>query len=197
MQRVRDFFGEIDQKWPTDPPEKLRLRIIGCSALMLQTNYDRGTKDSDVFDAIDLAVETKEHLLRLAGAETEIARRRLMYVEIVANGIPFLPHDPFWHPIDEVNGALQRLEVLALDVVDVVVAKLKPFRPNDKADIDAMIERDLVPHDRLVERFRCAADDWAGGALADRLPQYIKNLNEVERDMLGVDETEIELPSWI
>jgi len=74
---------------------------------------------------------------------------------------------------------------------------LKPFRPNDKADIDAMIKRDLVPHARLVERFRTAADGWAGGGLGDRLPQYIKSLNEVERDMLGVDETEIELPSWI
>ena len=26
-------------------------------------------------------------------------------------------------------------------------------------------------HARLVERFRSAADDWAGGAPADRLPQ--------------------------
>lgn len=197
MQRVRDFFGEIDQKWPTDPSERVRLHIIGCSALMLQTNYDRGTKDSDVFDTVDLAAATKEHLLRLAGVETELAKRRRMYVEIVANGIPFLPYRPLWHPIDEVNGALKRIEVLALDVVDVVVAKLKPFRPNDKADIDAMIKRDLVPHARLVERFRTAADGWAGGGLGDRLPQYIKSLNEVERDMLGVDETEIELPSWI
>jgi len=105
MQRVRDFFGEIDQKWPTDPSERVRLHIIGCSALMLQTNYDRGTKDSDVFDTVDLAAATKEHLLRLAGVETELAKRRRMYVEIVANGIPFLPYGPLWHPIDEVNGA--------------------------------------------------------------------------------------------
>lgn len=197
MQRVREFFGEIDRKWPTDAPDKVRLRIIGCGALMLQTNYERGTKDSDVFDTVDLAAETKGHLLRIAGIGTELANRRLMYVDIVANGIPFLPRAPLWHSIDEVNQDLVRLDVLALDVVDVVVAKLKPFRPNDKSDIDAMIERDLVPHERLVERFRSAVDDWAGGAMADRLPQYIKNLNEVERDMLGTDETEIELPSWI
>lgn len=164
---------------------------------MLQTNYERGTKDSDVFDTIDLAAETKAHLLRIAGVNTELAKRRLMYVDIVANGIPFLPHAPLWHPIDEVNRTLTRFEILALDVVDVIVTKLKPFRPNDKADIDAMIERDLVAHELLVERFRSAADDWAHGAFADQLPRYIKNLNEVERDMLDVDETEIELPSWI
>lgn len=197
MQRVKDFFGEIDQKWPTDSSDKMRLRIIGCGALMLQTNYERGTKDSDVFDTLDLAAATKEHLLRLAGPNTELANRRLMYVDIVANGIPFLPHVPLWHPIAEVNNVLQRFEVLALDVVDVVVSKLKPFRPNDKADIDAMIDRELIHHARLVDRFRSAADDWAYGAHADRLHTYVKNLNEVERDMLGVDETEIELPSWI
>ncbi len=107
------------------------------------------------------------------------------------------PHVPRWHAIGELNRQLARLEVFVLDVVDVVVSKLKPFRPNDRSDIDAMIALDLVPHDLLVERFRSAADDWAGGATADRLPQYVKNLNEVERDMFGEDETEIELPSWI
>jgi hypothetical protein len=91
VQRVKDFFGEIDQKWSPDSSEKVRLRIIGCGALMLQTNYERGTKDSDVFDTIELAAKTKEQLLRLAGPNTELANRRLMYVDIVANGIPFLP----------------------------------------------------------------------------------------------------------
>lgn len=197
MQRVKDFFGDIDEKWSTDSSEKVRLRIIGCGALMLQTNYERGTKDSDVFDTIDLAAEAKRQLLRLAGPDTELAKRRLMHVDIVANGIPFLPSGPLWHPIAEVNGVLQRFEVLALDVVDVVVAKMKPFRATDKTDIDAMIDRDLVPHDRLLERFRSAAYDWAHTAHADQLHKYVDHLHEVERDMLGVDESEIELPSWV
>jgi hypothetical protein len=197
VQRVREFFGELDRKWPAVAGEKVRLRIIGCGALMLQTNYERGTKDSDVLDTVDLAAGTKQALLGLAGANTELANRRRMYIDIVANGIPFLPQGPQWNWIDGINSALERFELLALDIVDVVVAKLKPFRPNDKADIDAMIERNFVPHDQLVERFRSAAYDWAHGAHADQLPRYVKNLNEVERDMLGVDETEIELPSWV
>ena len=61
---------------------------------MLQTDYERGTKDSDVFDTVDLAAETKAQLLRVAGRDSELAKRRLMYVDIVANGIPFLPHAP-------------------------------------------------------------------------------------------------------
>jgi hypothetical protein len=60
-----------------------------------------------------------------------------------------------------------------------------------------MIMRSRVPHERLVARFRSAADEWAHCAFADQLPKYVKNLNEVERDMIGAAETEIALPSWI
>jgi hypothetical protein len=99
---------------------------------MLQVDYERGTKDSDVFETFDLSRETKDRLLGIAGVGTE----------------------------------LERLHWLALDVVDVAVSKLKRFHANDQADIGAMIARGLVSHERLVERFR-------------------------------VEETEIELPSWI
>jgi hypothetical protein len=34
-------------------------------------------------------------------------------------------------------------------------------------------------------------------ARADHLPRYIANLHRVERDLLGKDETEIELPDWV
>jgi hypothetical protein len=84
-----------------------------------------------------------------------------------------------------------------LDVVDVVVSKLKRFNANDQSDIDAMIERGLVPHDRLIDRFRAAVDEFMGDARAEDLPKYVANLHRVERDMLVVPETEIELPSWI
>lgn len=164
MQLVRDFFREIDQRWPNDPSGKVRIHVIGCGALLLQTRYQRGTKDSDVFDTLGLAAATKAHLLQLAGPGTELARRRRMYIDIVANGIPFLPHPPQWHAID---------------------------------DIDEMVMSSRVPQDRLVARFRSAADEWAHCAFADQLPQYVRNLNEVERDMIGGAETEIELPPWV
>lgn len=72
-----------------------------------------------------------------------------------------------------VSRAASHLEIVALDVVDVVVSKLKRFNANDQADIDAMVARDLVSHDRLLDRFRSAVDEFA------------------------VDKTAIELPSWI
>jgi hypothetical protein len=122
MQRVKDFFSEIDQQWPHGAPNKVRLHVIGSGALMLQTNYQRGTNDSDILAMTDLAAETQQHLRQLAGVNSELAARRRMYIDIVANGIPFLPHPPTWHAIDELNRTLTRLEIFALDVVDVVVA---------------------------------------------------------------------------
>jgi hypothetical protein len=56
-----------------------------------------------------------------------------------------------------------------------------------------MVQRDLVPHVALVERFRAAVDWHRADAGADRLPRYVQNLHQIERDMLGMPETEIDL----
>ncbi len=197
MQAISDFFMEIDRYWPHEPSNKVRLSIIGCSALLLQTNYDRGTKDSDVFETMDLTDDTKQRLIAIAGVGTALHKRRNLYIDIVANGVPFLPHVPVWHALHGLNKTLQRLEVVALDIVDVVVSKLKRFSANDQYDIDAMIERDLVSHDRLIERFRSAVDEFSGDARAADLPKYVAHLHRVERDMLGIADSEIPLPSWI
>jgi hypothetical protein len=78
-----------------------------------------------------------------------------------------------------------------------VVSKLARFSANDRSDIDAMIERDLVAHEQLIDRFRLAVDAVSGDARAEDLPKYVRSLHAVERDLLLVPETEIALPSWI
>jgi hypothetical protein len=50
MPLIHDFFREPDAAWGIPAPAKIRLRIIGSSALMLQTDYARGTKDTDVLE---------------------------------------------------------------------------------------------------------------------------------------------------
>lgn len=79
---------------------------------------------------------------------------------------------------------------------DVVVSKLKRFSDNDLADILAMIEWGLVDHTHLVKRFNSAADAYSMGAGAHRIPEFVANLNRIERDYLEVPETEYELPPW-
>ena len=193
---VDDFFADVDRRW-TKREDRIPLHIIGSVALLLGTDYRRGTKDSDVVQTRELTDGIKARLLGVAGKGTAIHQRHGMYIEVVSSGFPFLPHVPLYHPVEALNATLQHFEIHVLDVVDVVVSKLKPFRGSDIEDIRAMVDRDLVPHDRLLARFRDAVDDYAGGAGADDIPKYVANLHRVERDLLGVDESEIELPEWV
>jgi hypothetical protein len=194
---VREFFRDIDQNWGHSSVGRIRLQIIGSTALMLQANYDRGTKDSDVLETAQLREPVRSKLLRLAGVDSDIHRRHHLYIDIVSNGIPFLPQSPLWRSREDLSCSLDHFDVDVLDVVDVVVSKLKRFNLNDQTDIDAMVERGLVSHESLIGRFNAAVDYWSTDARADDLPKYVSNLHRVERDFFVLPETEIELPSWV
>jgi hypothetical protein len=196
MAIIEDFFRDIDARWKSPAEDRIELRVIGCAALMLQGDYDRGTKDSDVLETSLLTTATQEQLLHLAGKNTELHDRHKLYIDIVAAGVPFLPQAPRWRPL-ELAGPLRHFDIVVLDVVDVVVSKLKRFSANDQSDIAAMIQRNLVRHSDLVARFRSAATAFEMDARApEELPRYVRNLNQVERDELYVVETTIELPAW-
>jgi len=196
VQRVKAFFDDIDGRWTGPPGEIIELRLIGSTALMVLTDYDRGTKDSDVLETVAIIGATKTRLLELAGQETALHRRHSMYLDIVDNGLPFLPHAPAYHAPQELNAGLGCFQIKVLDVVDVVVSKLKRYSPSDREDIHAMIQRGAVPRDDLIARFRAAVDEFACDARAVELPRYVTNLHQVERDAYGGSETEIELPAW-
>ena len=197
MPPIDDFLRDLDRGWDGAPGERLTLHVIGSTALMLQVDYERGTKDSDILTTDRVDANVRQRLLALAGPGTLLHTRHRLYLDVVANGVPFLPHVSRWHPQRELDAGLRNLEILALDVVDVVVSKLKPFRPQDRDDIAAMVDRGLVPHAALLARFRAAADRFMYDARANDLVHYVANLHRVERDLLGVAESEIELPSWI
>lgn len=190
------FFTALDKVWQGTSGRKVRLRIIGSTALMLQTTYQRGTKDSDVLETQDLDSETQLLLLAVAGKGSPLHASHRLYLEVVPAGLPFLPQASVWHPQTALNTRLTSFEVAALDVTDVVVSKLKRFSANDANDVEAMVSAELVEHGRLVERFRSAVDVCSHGANATDLPDYVDHLHRVERDFFGVAETEIELPSW-
>jgi len=170
---ARDFFLEIDRGL-SGLTEKLRLRVIGSTALMLQTDYERGTTDGDVLATAELAEGARQRLTSFAGKGTPFHRRRRMYLDLVSSGIPFLPHAPRYHVLEELDAELQHLELHVLDLVDVCVSKLKPFRPRDEDDIREMVNRKLLPHDQLVARFREAVDDYSGADM-ESLPRFIAN----------------------
>jgi hypothetical protein len=194
---ISDLLEDVDRQWKPTAERRVELHIIGSSALMLQTAYERATKDGDVLETQSIDTPTRSQLLALAGEKTVLARKHRIYVETVPRGLPFLPQQPVWHPRSEINDRLRHFDVFVLDVVDVVVSKLFRFSANDRSDIDVMITRELVPHDRLLARFNSAVDRFSHDARSNQLPATVKNLNAVERDSFGVAESEITLPDWI
>lgn len=197
MKPIEAFFREIDARWTARQVARIRLPIIGSAALLLQTDYERGTKDGDVLRTPSLSAAAQEQLLALAGRGTRLYERHRIYLEFVASGLPFLPKVPVWHELVQLNAALGHFEVVVLDVVDVVVSKLKRLSANDRSDIAAMIERGRVPHDRLIERFVAAVDFYGDGAGGPSIRDYVANLHRVEADEYGIEPTLIELPRWL
>ena len=200
MTLLGDFFEELDGLWSAADAKlrgKTRLRLLGSAALMFQTSYARGTKDSDILETNDLTEATKRRLLERAGKGSQLHTKHRIYLELVPHGLPFLPQVPIYHPATSINGRLQCFDLEVLDVIDVVVSKLARFHGSDRDDISAMVDLNLVPHARLVDRFREAADSFAYDARASSLPKLITHLHVVERDFLDVPESDIELPDWL
>lgn len=194
---IEDFFHRIEKLWRPTNQEPIVLNIIGSIALFLQTNYIRGTKDMDILKINDLSKEIWEQLKTIAGKGSDLAQSCRLYVDLVGSGFPFMPPKPLFHPLDNLNKAFKFFSLQALDPLDVVISKLKTFRPNDLDDIRAMAERHLLNPDRLVERFELAKEHWLIGSRAPELRDYIEHLHVVQRDYLLVKQTVINLPDWL
>jgi Nucleotidyltransferase of unknown function (DUF6036) len=197
MQPVEALFVDIDRRWkPPVPGHRQVVPIIGASALMLATEYQRGTKDSDVLQTSALDACAAAPLETLAGLGSDLHRRHRLYVEVVPEAFPFLPRRPRWNRA-AFAASLTHLDIDVLDVVDIVVRKLRRFHGSDRDDVDAMIALGLVVHSKLIERFQDAFDTASETAAADALPRCVRNLNQVERDAFGVEPSVFEYPPWV
>lgn len=181
------FLQDLHALWTTAGGKHLHLRVLGSTALFLQTTYLRGTKDSDIIETAEIDADTSASLLELAGKGSDFHRRHEIYLDVVGRTVPMLPPEPLWHhyPL-----RLERFEVHCLDVTDVVVSKLKRFNSNDTDDVRAMIEGDHVEHGRLIERFEEVVERYKFDGRVDRLPEMAERFNMAERDWFGVDETD-------
>lgn len=189
---------DLDKQWQSQGEPRIRIRILGSMSLMLQTDYERGTKDGDILYAPPVDGPVKDKLLALGGQGTELAKRHRVYIDVVSSGILMLPAQPQYIPLPNLTTRLTNFEVEALSIPDVIITKLKPFRPSDIADINAMIVRGHISHEQFLNKFRSAVDRFADGATgAAKLPKIVENFNQIERDYFGVEETEIELPPWV
>ncbi len=194
---IEQFLKDIEVEWKVAGSEPISLRVIGSTALFLQTDYIRGTKDADILEVSGVSEKVWAQIKDIAGKNTRLANAHRLFMDLVIPGFPFLPQQPLFHPLSDLSGKLKFFYAEALDPLDVVVSKLKTFRPWDLDDIRAMVQRDLVNPIRLVERFESAKERWLLDARAPELPDYIENLHTIQRDYLFVPETPIELPDWL
>ena len=193
--QIRKFLAAIDAKWKAVGAEPITLQVIGSAALMLQCDYDRGTKDGDILESKNLPPAAKVQLLALADKGTDLSKGFRIHIDIVRSAILFVPQRLIFHPVPDLR--LKNFSVEVLDIVDVVVSKLKRFNQSDKNDIRAMADSGLVDHKKLIARFEAAVDMFSTNARAEEFPHYIKNLHFVEQEILGVDPSKIDLPGWM
>lgn len=195
MALIEEFLGEIDRLWTRQGTGKIEFNVIGSGALMLQTDYERRTKDGDVLEIRPIEKNVRQALMALAGRGSDLSARLRIYLDIVPGSLPFLPHPPLFHRVKALE-KLRYFDVKVLDVVDVAVSKLQRFTANDRNDIREMITRDLISHARLVERFRIAMDRFEMDARAEDLPKYVQNLHSIEQTYFNAPTTHIDLPYW-
>lgn len=194
MAAIKEFLERIDSEWKPIGEEPITLQVIGSVALMLQTDYLRGTKDGDVLESREGSPKIKTQLLALAGKGSDLHNELRLYLDVVNSAILFLPQRPVFHHVPGIE--LRNFRVEVLDVVGVVLSKLKRYNRDDADDIRAMADRKLLDHRRLVERFKTAADWFALDARAPDVARCLERLHTVERDILGVQLSDIELSDW-
>ncbi len=191
MSTIEDLLRAIDAVWtPRINEQRILLRVLGQTALYLQTGYERGTKDGDILETHQVSGDVRERLEALAGSGTKVAKKHGIYLDIVGASIPLLPRDPLWHSYPM---GLSHFDVVMLDVADVLVSKLIRYISTDRDDIRAMVDGDFVEHATLHPRFKDVIERYQFDARADRLPGMIDRFNEIERDLFLVEESEFEL----
>jgi hypothetical protein len=195
MERIEDFFHAIDRACDFRGRPRSRLRVIGSAALMFQADYERGTTDSDIVET-DLPDDVRDRLRSIAARGTPLARDHGMHLDLVNVAILLIPQPARWHRVEQLRD-LRWFDVEMLDIVDVVVSKLKRFASKDREDITAMVQRGHVAHADLVARFRGALDQLMYGASGVDAVTWCENLNAVEREDLRVEPTVIDLPTCV
>jgi len=183
-----DFLDDLDDKWTEMSGSHLELKVLGSTALFLQTGYERGTKDSDIIKTHQMSKELCDLLDELAGKGSPLHQKHRVYLDIVGPNVPMLPREPIWQPYTGVR--LRNFRVSVLDIADVLVSKLKRFHGDDQDDIQAMIDNKALTHEHMLERFFLVIDRYRHDGQSRHLPKMAQRFNDIERDGFLVDETD-------
>lgn len=139
------FLQDVDRNLS----EAVELHCLGGFVLSVLAELPRPTADVDFIEV--RPGPAGEELLRIAGQGTTLAMRYSIHFHRVT--IAEYPADYERRLIDITPRNLRKLKMMALEVHDVVLAKLLRNSPRDRADVEFLAKGGLLDGRVLKERF--------------------------------------------
>jgi hypothetical protein len=143
-EQILSFLARLDEALIPFAKEGQRFDMyhLGRSALVMHYGFRLSTKDIDVVGRQNPDLDQKA--VELLGEGSAMARELGLYLDLVAPGVPSLP-GWFRKRAEEVlPGKWKVLRLWKLEVHDLAASKLKSFRPQDRADLQALCDRGLL-----------------------------------------------------
>lgn len=139
------FLRDLDQALQ----EGVEVHCLGGFVLSVLWGLPRPTGDIDFIEIRPLTAG--ETVLRLAGEGSALAKKHDLKVQHVT--VAEYPEGYESRLIDITPAGLRRLKLRALEIHDVVLAKLSRNSPRDRADVEYLARKGVLDRRRLEERF--------------------------------------------
>src|SRR5687768_216092 len=127
--------------------ETVEIHCLGGFVLSILWGLPRPTGDIDFIKVRPRP--TGETLLRIAGDGTPLAKKHHLHVQRVT--IAEYPEGYEERLIDITPAGFRRLRIMALEVHDVVLAKISRNSPKDRADVEYLARKGVLNRRRLEE----------------------------------------------
>jgi len=129
--------------------EPVEVHCLGGFVLAVLWGLPRPTGDVDFIEARPRPAG--EDLLRIAGEGTALATKHRLHFQRVT--VAEYPEGYKGRLIDITPGGFRKLKLRALEVHDVVLAKLSRNSPRDRADVEFLARHGALDRRRIEERF--------------------------------------------
>ncbi len=139
------FLSDVDQALK----EPVEVHCLGGFVLSILCGLPRYTGDVDFIEVRPASANDK--LLEIAGEGTELGERHHLHFHRVTVGE--YPESYESRLIDITPKRFHHLRLRALEVHDVVLAKVARNNPRDRADVEFLAERGVLDRKLLMERF--------------------------------------------